>query len=73
METRTANGGASVKGHEEEWQILCKQASVEQDPVKLLSLVERINQLLEAKNRRLKEKNEQLAAPQGGSSHSSSA
>ncbi len=48
-----------MKGHEEEWQSLCKQAAVEQDPAKLLHLVERINQLLEAKNRRLQERNDQ--------------
>ena len=56
-----------MKNHEEEWQTLCKQASVEQDPAKLLHLVERINQLLEAKNRRLEnKKNKNLPEPQGG-------
>ncbi len=55
-----------MNGHEEEWQILCKQAAIEQDPAKLLSLVERINQLLEAKNRRLHEKHEKSSEAQSG-------
>lgn len=54
-----------MKSHEEEWQSLCKQASVEQDPAKLLHLVERINQLLEAKNRRLQDRNEKTQAKHG--------
>jgi hypothetical protein len=58
-----------VKGHDEEWQILCKQASVEQDPAKLISLVERINQLLEAKRRRLLEKNENRSELRSGDRH----
>jgi uncharacterized FlaG/YvyC family protein len=35
------------------WQKLCEQASKEQDPKKLAELVEEINRLLEAKQRRL--------------------
>ncbi len=35
----------------EEWMLLCKQAAQEQNPAKLLSLVERINELLERKDR----------------------
>ncbi|MGA9790421.1 MAG: hypothetical protein WBQ43_06995 [Terriglobales bacterium] len=38
----------------EEWPELCRQASVEQDPAKLLRLVSRINELLEAKDKRLR-------------------
>ena len=37
----------------ERWFQLCEQAAVEQDPQKLLLLVEEINQLLEAKEARL--------------------
>jgi hypothetical protein len=39
----------------EHWMQLCQQASVEQDPEKLLVLVREINDLLEAKERRLKQ------------------
>ena len=37
----------------ERWFQLCAQAAVEQDPKKLLELVQEINDLLEAKERRL--------------------
>jgi hypothetical protein len=37
----------------ERWQELCAQAAVEQDPKKLLELAKEINDLLEAKERRL--------------------
>jgi hypothetical protein len=37
----------------ERWMILCEQAAEEQDPAKLLELVKEINDLLEAKERRL--------------------
>ena len=37
----------------ERWMELCKQAAIEQDPKKLMELVAEINQLLEAKERRL--------------------
>ena len=36
------------------WMELCQQASVEQDPEKLLELVNEINRLLEEKEERLK-------------------
>jgi len=35
----------------EEWHRLCQQAAEEQDPAKLVKLVERINELLEAKSK----------------------
>lgn len=38
-----------------EWQRLCEQAAVEQDPVRLLDLVKQINHLLEEKEQRLKQ------------------
>jgi hypothetical protein len=38
----------------EQWLQLCEQAAREQDPAKLLRLVEEINRLLEEKERRLK-------------------
>lgn len=37
----------------ERWMRLCELAAVEQDPQKLLKLVAEINDLLEAKERRL--------------------
>ena len=37
----------------ERWMQLCEQAANEQDPVKLLQLVDEINRLLEEKERRL--------------------
>jgi len=37
----------------EKWMELCEQASTEQDPEKLLALVQEINRLLEAKQERL--------------------
>jgi hypothetical protein len=38
----------------ETWMELCAQAAVEQDPDKLMRLIAQINQILEAKERRLK-------------------
>ena len=38
----------------ERWKELCEQASKEQDPVKLHKLIKEINDLLEAKEQRLK-------------------
>jgi hypothetical protein len=38
----------------ERWKELCEQASKEQDPVKLHQLIKEINDLLEAKEARLK-------------------
>ena len=37
----------------ERWMELCAQAAVEQDPNKLMEIVKEINELLEAKERRL--------------------
>ena len=43
-----------MKGkNEERWRELCKQASVETDPKKMLELIREINQLLEEKQARL--------------------
>jgi hypothetical protein len=41
-----------VQGNER-WKDLCEQASKEQDPKKLVKLIEEINQLLDAKKHRL--------------------
>ena len=38
----------------ERWRQLCELAANEQDPAKLLKLIKEINELLEAKERRLK-------------------
>ena len=44
-----------MKGEKKEiWMHLCEQAAVEQDPDKLMDLIKQINQLLEEKERRLK-------------------
>lgn len=43
-----------MKGQaKERWMELCEQVAVEQDPAKMIALVEEINELLEAKERRL--------------------
>ena len=42
-----------MKEHQEEWKLLCAEAAIEQDPAKLLDLVQRINELLEEKRHRL--------------------
>ncbi len=43
-----------MSDQQEEWLELCRQASVEQDREKLFGLVCRINELLEAKDKRLR-------------------
>lgn len=40
----------------ERWQHLCEQAAVEQDPQRLLELVQEINKLLSDKQNRLNSK-----------------
>jgi hypothetical protein len=42
-----------MKEHAEEWKNLCERAALEQDPQKLLDLIQRINHLLDAKRNRL--------------------
>jgi hypothetical protein len=37
------------------WQKLCEQAAIEQDPERLMALIEEINQLLLAKEKRLQQ------------------
>jgi hypothetical protein len=43
-----------MEENKEEWMELCARAAKEQDPDKLMQLIAQINQLLEAKERRLK-------------------
>jgi hypothetical protein len=43
-----------MEANQEEWMKLCERAAKEQDPEKLMELIAQINQLLEAKERRLK-------------------
>jgi hypothetical protein len=43
-----------IGANKERWKVLCEQAAVEQDPEKLHQLVKEINELLEAKESRLK-------------------
>jgi hypothetical protein len=45
--------GHIVKDHIQDWKQLCEQASVEQDPQKLLELTKKINELLLGKQKRL--------------------
>jgi hypothetical protein len=42
-----------MQENEERWKQLCAQAAQEQDPAKLQELVRQINELLEAKQKRL--------------------
>jgi hypothetical protein len=42
-----------MRQNTERWMQLCAQAAIEQDPDKLLALVQEINDLLEEKERRL--------------------
>jgi len=44
--------------NKERWRELCEQASVEQNPDKLLELVREINRLLEEKKARIARKTE---------------
>jgi hypothetical protein len=49
-------GVGPVQGaNKERWKMLCEQAAIEQDPEKLHELVKEINDLLEAKEARLKD------------------
>jgi hypothetical protein len=46
-----------MKGETRElWMTLCEQAAVEQNPIRLLDFVKQINDLLEQKEERLKQK-----------------
>ena len=47
----------------QQWRALCERAAIEQDPQKLLQLIEQINRSLEEKEQRLKQQtNTQSAA-----------
>ena len=46
--------GKMIGENKEKWKVLCEQASVEQDPAKLHQLIKEINDLLEAKESRLR-------------------
>ena len=45
---------------DEDWQELCKQAAVEQDPDRLLDLTRRINDILLAREEKLRKTPESL-------------
>ena len=45
-----------MQEHREKWKELCELAAVEQDPEKLMALIHQINDMLEAKERRLKDR-----------------
>lgn len=42
-----------MQAHKEQWQRLCEQILVEQDPERFMALVHELNELLEEKERRL--------------------
>jgi hypothetical protein len=44
-----------IGASQERWRRLCEQAAKEQDPKRLVQLVKEINDLLEAKQKRLSE------------------
>ena len=48
-----------VQDKTERWFYLCQQAAIEQDPQKLLALITEINDILEAKERRLQREREE--------------
>ena len=48
----------------ERWMHLCEQAAIEQDPQKLMELINEINRILEEKERRLKQTPEWKSNPE---------
>jgi hypothetical protein len=42
-----------MQAQKEQWQRLCEQIAVEQDPTRFITLVDELNKLLEEKERRL--------------------
>jgi len=56
-----------VRLHTEEWVRLCQQASVEQDPARLVKLIQRINELLEEKRNDWQEIPVPITVPNVGS------
>jgi poly-beta-hydroxyalkanoate depolymerase len=51
--------GRAMQAHKEQWQQLCEQIAIEQDPTRFTTLVDELNKLLEEKERRL----DQLCEP----------
>jgi hypothetical protein len=50
----SSTGGAGMLGNEEpRWRVLCELAVDERDPKKFAQLIEEIERILQAKNRRL--------------------
>jgi hypothetical protein len=45
------------------WEQFCEQPAVEQDPEKLVQLVKEINRMLEEKETRLKQRDEERTKP----------
>jgi hypothetical protein len=44
-----------MREKKEQWLQLCEQAAVEQDPERLLKLIDEISRMLDEKNRRLQQ------------------
>jgi hypothetical protein len=55
---------STMRGKTKElWEQFCEQAAVEQDPEKLIQLVKEINRMLEEKETRLKQRDEEASKP----------
>jgi hypothetical protein len=44
--SKSRNGGGSVEAYQPDWRVLCQAASREQDPDRLIILVEQLNRVL---------------------------
>jgi hypothetical protein len=55
---------SAMRGKTKElWEQFCEQAAVEQDPEKLVQLAKEINRMLEEKETRLKQRDEERTKP----------
>jgi hypothetical protein len=54
-----------VVNERDDWQQLCRAAASEKDPEKLLTLVDRINQLLERRERETRQNQQNPVSPHG--------
>ena len=55
---------SAMRGKTKElWEQFCERAAVEQDPEKLVQLVKEINRMLEEKETRLKQRDEERTKP----------
>ena len=61
--SRSLERGAVMRENSEEWMQISEQAASEQDPEQLMTLVEQISVLLEAREQRLKGKDPRFDLP----------